>query len=431
MGLYRQRRLLGSRLDPVWSNRGETVGVVAPPGYGKTVGLVAGAVAAFEAAVVQVTTKDDVFRLTGRGRAELGPIWVLDLDGRLPPGAEGREARFNLIGGWQDFTVASERAGAIIPRGEDEKTGFFTDSAATLLACLGHAAALGGQKLPELLHWIASRRFDAALEILEAEPGEGGLIGPVLRRISKSRLEDTVESFWVTIDRALSGLYDPRVRRSFEAATLDPEELIRQKGTLYVIDRKGGGTELSPRARLVSAVLDEVIQVAYRLGEALGEQARYHPVLLASLDEIATCAPLPNFGSLLSQGSGRGVATMWATQNFGQLDERWGPNLARAILDATNNIVVFGGLGLGGMEVLERISRSAGKYWEQESSWSTNGRGERSESTRTVERALLPADEIVRQPHFHAHIVNAGRVVPIETLPLGEVRELAPLLGSG
>ena len=178
----------------LWAMTGESVGILAPPSYGKTSGQVIGAVAGWSRAVVSSTTKTDVCEATYEGRAELGPVCALDLDaprdgiGPVPP------VRFRLLSGWQDYGVALDRAEAIVP-GEAGKSrgteGFFRAQAVKLLAAYGHAAALSGGGLEQVLDWSSGARHSEALgdhrAVVAGACVRGPLADPYHRGVSGHR----------------------------------------------------------------------------------------------------------------------------------------------------------------------------------------------------------------------------------------------------
>src|SRR5690606_10686282 len=92
---------------------------------------------------------------------------------------------------------------------------------------------------------------------------------------------------------------------------------------------------------------------------AATQGGRLDPPLLLALDEVANIAPLESLPALVSEGGGRGIVTMWATQSLAQLRVRYGAEQQAAILAATTAKLIFGGISNG--RDLSDISAWAGE----------------------------------------------------------------------
>jgi type IV secretory pathway TraG/TraD family ATPase VirD4 len=118
----------------------------------------------------------------------------------------------------------------------------------------------------------------------------------------------------------LASLADPRVLAAVSPSdeeSFDPADFLRRRRTLYSL---GAASGTSATAGLVSALIEDVVEVARRMAAAsLG--ARPDPPLAFILDEAANY-PLPSLGSLMSEGGGTGIPTMVVLQSPAQARDR-------------------------------------------------------------------------------------------------------------
>ena len=409
----------------LWAMTGESVGILAPPSYGKTSGQVIGAVAGWSRSVVSSTTKTDVCEATYEGRRELGPVCALDLDaprdgiGPVPP------VRFRLLSGWQDYGVALDRAEAIVP-GEAGKSrgteGFFRAQAVKLLAAYGHAAALSGGGLEQVLDWSSARDTAKPSSIIERSSPARASVARSLTRIT-GEYQGTVTGIFMELENVLAPLEDDGLRWAADApeGAFDAEAFVRANGTLYLTDEKGGDQKRSPRVPLVLALVDQLVQGAKSATAPLGDRARHDPVLLLALDEVACCCPMPALAGVLSTLPGRGVYTSWASQSYALLEQEWEPQGARAIDNATHNLILMGGLS-GDAEFVERYSGLLGEEDVEEVSESHPGgwgwSGSVTERTvRTQRRRRIPASALIAQPKGQGVLFREGGFEPLDLKP--------------
>jgi type IV secretion system protein VirD4 len=409
----------------LWAMTGESVGILAPPSYGKTSGQVIGAVAGWSRAVVSSTTKTDVCQATYEGRAEVGPVCALDLDAPREGIGPVPAVRFRLLSGWHDYGVALDRAEAIVP-GEAGKSrgaeGFFRAQAVKLLAAYGHAAALSGGGLDQVLDWSSGRDTAKPSAIVERSSPARASVARSLARIT-GEYQGTVTGIFIELENVLAPLEDDDLRWAADApeGAFDAEAFIRANGTLYLTDEKGGDQKRSPRVPVVLALVDQLIQGAKRVTAALGDRARHDPVLLLSLDEVACCCPMPALAGVLSTLPGRGVYTSWASQSYALLEQEWEREGARAIDNATHNLILMGGLS-GDAEFVERYSGLLGEEDVEEVSESRPGgwgwSGSVTQRTvRTQRRRRIPASTLIAQPKGQGVLFREGGFEPLDLKP--------------
>src|SRR5207302_8311761 len=146
-------------------------------------------------------------------------------------------------------------------------------------------------------------------------------------------------------------------------------------------------------APLIAGLVDSIAHGAMALAAKYDNGRLQEPLLLA-LDEVANIAPLDSLPSLVSEGGGRGIITMWAAQNLAQLRDRYSPEKAKAILAATGAKVIFGGLTVS--EDLREISSWAGeKLVPRESISKTPTSLFTASVTRSTSKERVPVIDVV------------------------------------
>lgn len=153
----------------------------------------------------------------------------------------------------------------------------------------------------------------------------------------------------------LEATAEPRVLASCSRNDLDVDHFLASRSSLFIIGPSHYQQAIAP---LVAGLVDAIAQRAAELA-GVGEGGRLDPPLLLALDEVANIAPVQSLPSLVSEGGGRGILTMWAVQSLAQLRARYGQEQQEAILAATSAKLIFGGLSNG--RDLEDISGWAGQ----------------------------------------------------------------------
>lgn len=148
----------------------DSVAVIAPPGYGKTGGIIIPSVWQFSGPVVSTSTRADVLRATGDHRARLaaergGAIYVYDPFGTTPGISS---LRWSPLADCADASVAYRRvqamtaaAGHGITDGEHWRSG-----AASILRACFHAAGVAGLGMGAVRRWLARQDTAEPAEIL-------------------------------------------------------------------------------------------------------------------------------------------------------------------------------------------------------------------------------------------------------------------------
>jgi type IV secretory pathway TraG/TraD family ATPase VirD4 len=364
-----------------FGTREDSVGIIGPPRYGKTSGLIIPACLTWSGSALITSTRSDIFRATSRRRFELarphgGGVYVYD-----PFGAEfepEHSLHWSPHYGCEDTTVCYRRVQAMTAvAGQGIQDGdHWRNGAAQILRAYFHAAALADLPLAKVRKWLGRQDLEEPSIIIRNRPGAAVMWAEDLEAVSE--LGDRERgSFYQVARNTLEATAEPKVLASCARNDLDIDAFLLSRSTLYIIGPSHYQQAIAP---LVAGLVDSIAQRAAELAGG-GEGGRLDPPLLLALDEVANIAPVQSLPSLVSEGGGRGILTMWAVQSLAQLRNRYGDNLQQAILSATSAKLIFGGLANG--HDLQDISGWAG-------------------TERNASIPLLPVKAIQELPPFNA-----------------------------
>ncbi|WP_154604910.1 type IV secretory system conjugative DNA transfer family protein [Arthrobacter sp. AQ5-05] len=418
-GKYTRPGLAKPRVDEVsWTvgrSRGVTVHVSTEesmviqgaPRSGKGLYVIINAILDAPGAVVTTSTRADNLVVTMKARASGGrPVTVFD-----PQGMSGLPTtlRWSPVRGCEDPDIATRRALVITADTEFKgENAAWQKRAVIVLQCLLHAAALSGDGVRAFRRWssspILAKEALAFLERPEAALGwQADLLG-----IIDDDPRNTSNS-WIGVSAAVVPLSSPKVLAALdphgEAEQFDPQEFIRQRGTLYLIGTKSGAAAAGP---YLSALIDDIDYAAREMA-FVAAGGRLDPPLSLILDEIANLSPWPGLPVVLSDGGGIGISTIVVLQSLSQARSGWSIDEAATIWDAAIIKVIFG----GGSD--ERDLRAlAGLIGERSTtvntrSWSSQGR---QDGEQIRESPVIPLHEIRRLPAGTA-IMLGRRTRPI------------------
>jgi type IV secretory pathway TraG/TraD family ATPase VirD4 len=250
----------------------------------------------------------------------------------------------------------------------------------------------------DLLRWSLSALVaEDALNVLQSNAAAAPAWSTALEGIlaADPRQRDSV---WAMVGNAFSALSDPAVLEAVSPhpeEALDPEVLLRQRGSLFLIGTSVGA---SATATLVSALIEDVVETA-RAMAARSPGARLETPLSLVLDEAANY-PLPSLLPLMSEGGGSGISTMAVVQSLAQARARWGRDAAAAIWDAAIVKVVLG--GGAGSEDLRDLSAILGVRERRRTSQSWGDHGSRSRSVSTDEHPVYDVNALRTLPFGRA-----------------------------
>ncbi len=379
-------RLGTSRGEECWMGVRDSLVIVGPPGSGKGLHLAIPMILDAPGAVVTTSTRPDNLAATIKARSKDGrPVGVFDPQG-LAQGAPGT-LRWSPIRGCERAQTAMIRASTFTAdAGKGVTDGSFWQGRATVaIRCMLHAAALGDRPPKDLYRWsVSASSAQEAVAILSTHPQATPTWAHALDSIVSAEPK-LRESVWSMVANSLSMLGDPRVLEAVSPGpdeSFDPVSFLRQSGTLYLL---GTATGASATAPLVSALVEDIADVARRLAAA-SPGARLDPPLALILDEAANY-PLPSLPSLMSEGGGSGIPTTVVLQSLAQARDRWNREAAQAIWDAATAKLILG--GVGNADDLNDISRLVGEREQVEQSRSRQvGVGQSGGSISTSTRRV-------------------------------------------
>lgn len=185
-----------------------------------------------------------------------------------------------------------------------------------------------------------------------------------------------------------------------------PRVLILQKSSEF--------PELS--ALMSSFLIDRLIGLALQPGRKLGGDDRSRPRLTFVLDELPECGRLERLPNLLNIGREYGVMTIAAVQDFAQLDELYGENLSKIMLNRFRIKLVH---QLDAGDTADRIGKLLGtrrvEFYGPAKRDSSSGRIIRERERDMV--AVFPADRF--QSELGVRRKGTRRTVRVMVMGLG------------
>ncbi|MET7399249.1 type IV secretory system conjugative DNA transfer family protein [Dactylosporangium sp. NPDC005572] len=439
-------------LDPAdglrrcWTSPEDSVGIVGPPRYGKTSGIIIPTLMSWAGPAVATSTRGDVLRFCAGRRGQLaerlgGRVYVYDPFGSLPG---VRSLRWSPLAGCADPAICYRRVNAItdvaargITDGEPWRTG-----AAIILRGLFHAAALAGTDVAQIRRWLAEQDMRTAADILRHidTPARGW--ADDLQAVEQVG-DGERGSFFSVARNCLDATAEPTVLASTTATELDLDQFLTTGSTLFIVGPSHYQDAIAP---LIVGLVDSIAQRAAELAAQTAGGRLTDPLLLA-LDEVADIAPLRSLPSLVSEG-GAGVVTLWAAQSLAQLRARYGVDEQQALLTATTAKLIYGGLSHG--EDLRNISGWAGECRDPQVTYYSDGtpttgmmRGPkpgggpvgddtvgRTHAVGSPYRPVLPVEAIQQLPPLHAWLFyRSDPPLLVETRPAGLMDPYRQLAG--
>jgi type IV secretion system protein VirD4 len=362
---------------------------------GKTSTVVVPTLLGWQGAAVATSTKEELVRLTGRHRTQLGPVWVfapVDRDTAWIKDLGLQPAVWNPIADAYDAARAVEIADLFTSEGKHGPSAHWYLSASSLIAGLILAAHHDGDDLRSIVtrlnnlnlnHYVglaAQQRDPVAKELLTAfantPPREAGSVASTARSSLSLWLDSRVARATTTAPNA--------------EANLNVTQLLETGGTLYLV----APAEEAERCRpLFTALLQSLLAAATQRARRL-PGGILTPRLLLALDEVANFARLPRLGGYTSTGPGQGIQVLLCFHDLAQLEGAYGAEQARTIWNNCRARLLLP--SQGDLRTLEHFSRAIGDETRgyDLSSWSADGR--RSQSQQRVGRPLVSPDSLRR-----------------------------------
>lgn len=388
-----------------WGRSEDSVGIVGPPRYGKTSGLITPMLYWWSGPAIVASTRGDVLHATGdwRSRGD-SQVYVYDPFGSEPGLAS---MRWTPLAGCTDPALVYRRvsemtamAGAGLAEAKHWQSG-----AARILRGAFHAAALEGLPLSEVMRWLALQDVSQPAAILEASSSPARSWGASLSGLDRLGDRERGSFFSVALE-TLEVIEEPTVRASTEANDLDIDAFLSSRSTLYVVSPSHYQAALAP---MIVGLITAITQRAAELAQA-SAGGRLDPPLLVALDEVSNIAPLDGLAGLVSEGAGRGIITMWADQTLDRLRERYGAHQAAAIFGASSAKLVYG--GMANDSDLRMLSAWEGEHRETQTTRYAGG-GEAVDPLRPTPTGIAEQQDTGRQ---HSQTMIYRPVLPPERL---------------
>jgi len=276
----------------------------------------------------------------------------------------------------------------------------WSERAASLLAPLLHAAALEGEPMATVLHWVDRHDGSPALAALAAHCGDSAPPTDVLAGLVATDSREQ-SGIWSTTSGILSAYRSSAALASTQPPFLDADAFCEGANTLYLC---ATGQQQRLFAPLVVGMLSDVRGAAY----ARAHRGTASPPVVLALDEVANIAPIPDLPAMVTEGAGQGLLTLACLQDLSQARQRWG-HQADAFLSLFGTTVVL--RGIADIPTLEALSTLAGDAEVPTRTVGTaqgpDGRLHPSVSTSTILRRRLPVDAIARGGAGYAMALDA------------------------
>ena len=398
------------------------------PRTGKTTSRAVPAILDAPGSVLVTSNKRDVVDATRDVRAAAGPVWVFD-----PQGIALEEPQWwwNPLSYVTDEVRAAKLAEHFASGSREEGSrgdAYFDNASQDLLAALLLAAALDERPITDVYIWTTRDTDEEPVDILRRhgyrlierlvagiigspDKQRQGVYGGATQMANCLTTRQVVR--WVTplatgygtspASQYLAGGYDPRPQ-------FDPARFVREGGTLYSLSKEGRGTA----GPLVTALTVAVVEAAEDLATR-SANGRLATPMLAVLDEAANVCRWRELPNLYSHYGSRGIVLMTILQSWSQGVGVWGEAGMNKLFSAAN-VFVYGG-GVREDRFLESLSKIVGDY-DQLSTSTSSGRGQRTTSRQLVRRRILDVDELAAMPKGRAVVLASGaRPTLIRTQP--------------
>lgn len=295
--------------------------------------------------------------------------------------------------------------------------------------------------------WLARQEVRDPVAILRLSDSPGAMWADDLEAVAL--LGDRERGSFYSVARStLEATAEPTVLASCAVNDLDIDVFLDTCSSLFII---GPSHQQQAIAPLLVGLVDSIAQRAAE--RAARQGGRLDPPLLLALDEIANIAPLQSLPSLVSEGGGRGIITMWAAQSLAQLRARYGEDQQAAILAATTAKLIYGGMSNGrdladisswtgeeresSVTYLPGANPTSGGTWPAAGNWpsaATRVSGHQQaglqQSVGSIYRPALPVNAIQMLPPFHAWLFyRSEHPLQVETRPAGLINEYTTIKG--
>lgn len=388
--------------------------VVAPTRSGKTRRVVATEAIEHDGPAVILSNKVDLLQITREARHRRGKVWVY---APLTPycsrsdtwtplrGCERRE-RALLMAQWifdADPTAA---------QASDSSGGarFYNREAVELLMpAVLQAAAIGGHNMAEVLAWLRGGvdALDRPREILMAHTDPDALAWMAAEALAGVQaLDERPRSLLLMSAAQLISAYRLPAVQIADQPGFDPDVLLDNNGTLYLIAPEGQTDALAP---IFGGILGEILR-ACELRAQQARDPRRLPLLKILADEAAHLAPLSRLATYLSVSASWRVRFCVVYQSLAQIRHRYGVQADAVMANALTKVF----LGpIHDRATREEIVALLGHELVEHTSHTTDRFGGHGSTTRHEQhRPVISAEQLARIGEGEALVIH-GRELPI------------------
>jgi type IV secretion system protein VirD4 len=384
-----------------------------PPQSGKSAGLAVPALLEWDGPAVASSIKTDLLACTEARRRALGRVYVFD-----PFALSGGEAQtWSPLRGAATWDGALEVAWRLAAAGELDQRGveggdFWAIAAEQRLAPLLYTAARTDAGMGAVVRWTygqGSRELDAAVSQLTGSARdeselEGAHAAYDALRAFEAQADRTRSSIEATAQGLLRAYRFARVLRSAEGSDIDPDRLLDERATLYLIGDAKASKLLRP---IFLALLSEIVDRAYERATLAG--GRLALPLLLCLDEAGNVAPLPNLAEVASTAPSHNIQLVSIFHDLAQARSRYGKQ-AETVVNSHRARMLLP--GVADLDTLRYFSGLAGEE-EVRDTTRTTGAGGGSRTTGVKRRPLVAPEALRQLPAEHALLLY-GRIAPVQ-----------------
>jgi len=342
----------------LWVSAESAMIIIAPPRTFKTIFL-AGRILDWHGPGVAVTTKADLLNLTGRQRAALGDLYILN---PLGVGGIPGSLHYDAIAGCRDPQTAARKAQCLVRAGEQQhasgENDLFLRQATGLIAAYLHAADLAGQRytIEDVAAWVSRTDQDIPDTILRNPKVSRAIHALAEYSRKEGRTENSIR---IVAGAWLAWTAIPELAAAVTPAPGEPvfvpEDFVSAgAGTVYMIARSSVDAGLT--SAVYTMILEE-IHYAALIAASMQDRGKLSPQLGYFLDEadrtIAVSVP-----DMTADSSGHGIQVSSVFQSYAAVQAAWGEHGAAKLLQNSGTLMLLGGGKEAG--VAEAISTLAG-----------------------------------------------------------------------
>jgi len=377
-----------------------SVVVFGPTGSGKTTSIVIPALLGHNGPAIALSVKSDLVDATYDARAEIGDVHVYD-PLALTGIASAAWTPLRLCRGWEEAQRMAEALTSAVGDTGLAESRFWDAMAAKLLEPLLHAAALGDLTMRQVVTWIDQRDINGVETVLKAHGATDALQS---LNASKTRDERTKSSVYASAEVILRAYASKRMADHRPSECFNPEQLIANNGTLFVV----APTEDQARLRPVFAAL---VKDIYRTAVLRSERSRrpLDPSLLLVLDEAANIAPIHDLAQIAATCRSYAIQLVTIFQDLAQVNARYKQQAGTVINNHTAKVLLA---GTSDRELLETMTRLLGDETTQQETLQA-GPGGVTHSTQLRQRPLAAMHQLRQLKRDRALLLYAN-LPPIE-----------------